>query len=180
MLTDKWLQSILWPPALFSLKAVCVDRNGGRWECYLINPFVQKQFHHYYYWTPLLHVSSGTACVQLFITINSQGFIQKGGGAGIPPPPISHNFPYPEILKLSMVIILAILHVTERMCHQNVWKFCPRLHEKQSERYINSKFSLGGGMPPDPPSRHTCISHTTIICYHPVSPPNSKSCIKTW
>ena len=37
----------------------------------------------------------------------------EGGGAGIPPLP-SHNFPYPEILKLSMVIIIiSYLHVTE-------------------------------------------------------------------
>ena len=50
------------------------------------------------------------------------------------------------------------------MCHQNVWKFCPRLRQKQSERYINSKFSWReGGMPPDPPSSHECLSHTTII-----------------
>ena len=32
----------------------------------------------------------------------SQGLIQKRGGLEFPP---SHNFPYPEILKLSMVII---------------------------------------------------------------------------
>ena len=31
----------------------------------------------------------------------------RGGGAWNSPP-LSHNFPYPEILKLSMVIILAI------------------------------------------------------------------------
>ena len=36
----------------------------------------------------------------------NQGFIQGegGGGPGIPPPTPSHKFPYPEILKLSMVI----------------------------------------------------------------------------
>ena len=55
-----------------------------------------------------------------------------GGGPGIPPP---------EILKLGMVIIvvpsiLAICMLLDiSMCHQNVvWKVCPRLRQKQSER----------------------------------------------
>ena len=73
-----------------------------------------------------------------------QGFIQSAGGPGIPSP--SHNFPYPEILKLSRVIIFAIyMSLNVSVCHQNVWKFCPRLRQKQSERYINSKCSWGGG-----------------------------------
>ena len=81
------------------------------------------------------------------------GFHTEGGrGLEFPPGP-SHDFPYPEILKLSMVIILAIyMLLNVSMCHQNVWKFCPRLHQKQSERYINSKFSWrGGGHAPIPP-----------------------------
>ena len=84
------------------------------------------------------------------------------GGGDLESPP-SHNFPYPEILKLSMVIIIVIYMLLDiSMCHQSVWKFCPRLRQK---RYIISKFSWGGGggMPPDPPSRNACISHTTII-----------------
>ena len=56
------------------------------------------------------------------------------------------------------------------MCHRNVRKFCPRLCQKQSERYINSTFSWGG-MPPDPPSRHACISHATIILLPSCFPP---------
>ena len=58
------------------------------------------------------------------------------GGGGDP-----WNSPqsYPEILKLSMVIILAVYMLLNiSMCHQNVWKVCPRLRQKQSERYIEA------------------------------------------
>ena len=97
-----------------------------------------------------------------------------------PPPP-------PEILKLSMVIIvvpsiLAILFymlLDISMCHQNVGKFVPDCNLR------GSKFSLGGGMPPDPPSRHTCLCarvRAFAHYYHPATilspPPNSKSCMK--
>ena len=70
----------------------------------------------------------------------------------------------PEILKLSMIIISAIYMLLNiSMCHQNVvWKFCPRLHKKQSDRMQIQNFP-GGEMPPDPPSRHARISHATII-----------------
>ena len=90
----------------------------------------------------------------------------EGDGPGIPPPPPpGHNFPYPEILKLSMVIILAI------MCHQNVRKFCPRLRQKQSERYINSKFFLGGGVCPQTPQVGRHAFRTLLSsCYHPENP----------
>ena len=51
----------------------------------------------------LTGVSAGTQC---------QGFIQRGGGPGISPP---------EILKLSMVFILAIYMLLDiSMYHQNV------------------------------------------------------------
>ena len=48
--------------------------------------------------------------------------------------------PPPEILKFSTVVIvvpsiLAIMLLDISMCHQNVvWKVCPRLRQKQSER----------------------------------------------
>ena len=57
------------------------------------------------------------------------------GGPGISPPP--------ETLKLSMVIIIVVPSILAiqfymlldiSMCHQNVWKVCPRLRQKQSER----------------------------------------------
>ena len=63
------------------------------------------------------------------------GFHTEGGALELPIPP--------ETLKLSMVIIvvLSILAIqfymllNIRMCHQNVvWKVCPRLCQKQSER----------------------------------------------
>ena len=66
------------------------------------------------------------------------GFHTEGGALELPPLPIP-----PETLKLSMVIIvvLSILAIQFyilldiHMCHQNVvWKVCPRLHQKQSER----------------------------------------------
>ena len=92
------------------------------------------------------------------------------------PLPLSHNFPYPEILKLSMVIILAIyMLLNVSMCHQNVRKFCPRLCQKQSERYINSKFSWGACPQTPLVSMHTF--HTLLSsCYHPVflPPPQLK------
>ena len=73
------------------------------------------------------------------------GFHTEGGGALEFVPP-SHNFPYQEILKLSMVIILAIyMLLNVSMCHQNVRKFCPKLCQKQSERYINFLGGGGGG-----------------------------------
>ena len=58
----------------------------------------------------------------------SNNRVSYRGGGGL-------EFPPPEILKLSMVIILAIYMLLNiSMCHQNVWKFCPRLRQKQSER----------------------------------------------
>ena len=91
--------------------------------------------------------------------------IQRGG---LESPRPSHNFPYLE----SWNWVFSYLHVTER-------KYVPSkcseiLHQKQSEMYINSKLSgggEGGGMPPDPPSRHACVSHTTIILLPSYPPP---------
>ena len=106
-------------------------------------------------------------------------FHTEGRGAGIPPPPPSHNLPNPEILKLSMVIILAIcMLLNVSMCHQNVRKFCPRLHQKQSERYINSKFFWRGACPQTPLVGMHAFRTLLSSCYHPVPPPNSKSCMK--
>ena len=85
----------------------------------------------------------------------SRSFIQSGlwggGGGGLEFPPARIPPPSsPEILKLSTVIIgvpsiLACYMLLDiSMYHQNVWKVCPKLHQKQSER---SKFGifLGGG-----------------------------------
>ena len=58
----------------------------------------------------------------------SQGFIEgKGGGAGIPLPP--SNFPNLEIMKLSMVSILAI-YMLLNIC-------IIKMDQKQSDWYIN-------------------------------------------
>ena len=49
------------------------------------------------------------------------------GGPKISPPPPPPPGLNPEILKLSMVTILAIyMLLNTSMCHQNVQKFCPR------------------------------------------------------
>ena len=64
----------------------------------------------------------------------------RGGVGGLEFPP-SQNSP-PEILKLSMVIIVVpsllaiymLLDIHVSMCYQNVvWVVCPRLRQKQSE-----------------------------------------------
>ena len=64
---------------------------------------------------------------------------RRGGGLDFSPPP--------EIWKLSMIIISAIYMLLNiSMCHQNVvWKFCPRLRKKQSERMQIQNFPGGGG-----------------------------------
>ena len=80
-------------------------------------------------------LASGLICIDSRVSY-------RGGEGGLefPPPPPPHP---PEILKLSMVIIvvpsiLAIqfyMLLDISMCHQNVvWKVCPRLRQKQSER----------------------------------------------
>ena len=45
-----------------------------------------------------------------------------------------------------------------------------------------SKFKIfwGGGGEGYAPSTHTCLRMLLSSCYHPVSPPNSKSCMKPW
>ena len=105
---------------------------------------------------------------------NLKGFIQ---GGGLPP---SHNFPYSEILKLS-VYYISYLHVTERKyVSSKCLEICPRL---QSERCINSKFSLGGGG-----RGGTCLvrmhAFRTLLssCYHPATilfPPQLKILYET-
>ena len=71
------------------------------------------------------------------------GFHTEGRGA--------LEFPPPEILKLSMVFILAIYMLLNiSMYHQNVWKSCHRLCQKQSERMQIQKFSWGGHAPRPP------------------------------
>ena len=123
--------------------------------------------------------------IKLSPGFHTEGGGGGGGGGGLEFPPPSHNFPPPppppqKILKLSMVIIISYLHVTEHMCHQNVCKFCPRLRQKQSERYINSKFSWGA-CPQTPLVGMHAFCTLLSSCYHPVSPPpNSNSCMKPW
>ena len=74
--------------------------------------------------------SAEAKCIQ-----NMQGFIQRGGGPGTPPPrnlQIEYGY-YCGAINIGYLI----LHVIGRtcICHQNVvWKVCPRLCQKQSER----------------------------------------------
>ena len=99
----------------------------------------------YRFFPPHIHIHVGeielVVCLSIHQSVSQSNILLQslsrviyrggggGGGPGIPPPP-------PEILKLSMVIILAIYMLLNiSMCHQNVvWKFCPRLRQKQSER----------------------------------------------
>ena len=114
-------------------------------------------------------------CIHGHLIIADQGFIQRRGGPWNFPPPVT-IFPTPEILKLSMVTMYMLLDIS--MSHQNVRKFCPKLHQKQSERYINSNFSWGGGACPQTPLVGMHAFRTLSYCYHPVFPSNSKSCMK--
>ena len=83
----------------------------------------------------------------------------------------SHNSPptHPEILKLSMVL---------SQVNNNLVPDCNMRGSK-----LKISWGGGGGMSPDPPSRHTrlrvCESAFTRY-YHPLFPPNSKSCMKPW
>ena len=131
----------------------------------------------------------------VFFNFRNMNRVSHRGGPGIPPPPT----PQPQIsLPRNLEIEYGYyLHVTERkyVSSNVVRKFCPRLCQKQSERYINSKFPWGGGggggggMPPDPPSRHACVSHTTIILLPSCPPPPQlkilyetlmNCCVQTW
>ena len=82
-------------------------------------------------------------------TCRFSGFHTDGGG-GLNPP-------LPEILKLSMVII-----VLSQVLNNNLVPDFVRSN-------LNSKFSWGGGgggsMPPDPPSRHTRYYHPATILF---------------
>ena len=90
------------------------------------------------------------------LLLHVQGFIQKGevgGGLEFSPPP--------EILKLSMVLI-----VLSQVLSNNLVPDCVRSN-------LNSKVSWGrGDMPPDPPSRHTHLhvcERAFARYYHPAT-----------
>ena len=99
--------------------------------------------------------------------IYCQGFIQREGGLESPPSS-------PEILKLSMVIIALSQVLNNNLVPDFV---------RSNLRGSKFKIFLGGvGMPPDSPSRHTCISHATMIllpsCSQP-PPPQIKILLET-
>ena len=86
--------------------------------------------------------------VRLLLTWPGPGFhTERGGGTGIPPP---------EILKLSMVII-----VLSQVLNNNFVSDCVRSNLR------GSKFSWGS-MPSDPPSRHThlCVHECAFAHYY--------------
>ena len=83
--------------------------------------------------------------------------------------PSQPQFSLPRNLEIGYgyYIIYYLLNIST--CHQNVCKFCPRLHQKWSERYTKLKFSWGGNAP-RPCCRHGCISHPIILlpsCFPP-------------
>ena len=102
--------------------------------------------------------------------LRDTGFHTGEGGAKLQnsPPPQPQFPPFPEILKLSMVI-----NILSQVLNNNLVPVCVRSNLRGSK----FKFSWGS-MPPDPPSRHThtytCVSmlsHATIILLPPCSPP---------
>ena len=128
--------------------------------------------------TVLCNLANYMAMYQHCILTSDSTVSYRGGLES--PPPSATIFPTQKSRK-SMVIILAIyLHVTEHMCHKNVVrKFRPRFHQQQSERmYIQSFPQGGGGMPPDTPSRHKLVSHTTIILLPFCHPPSQSQWVK--
>ena len=110
------------------------------------------------------HLEPGSALHFFFTSNRYQGFI---GGLEFSPPGTIHP---PRNLE------------TEYGFVTGKQQSYPRLQYEGSKL----KISWGGGMPPDPPSRHTCL----CVCesaftpyYHPANilfPPNSKSCMKPW
>ena len=97
-----------------------------------------------------------------YIACTHQGSIQRVGTWNFPPPP-SHNFPYPEFLKLNMVIILAIYMLLNlSMCHQNVRKFLSQIASEVIWEVYEIKLFLG---------EHAPRPHTTIILLPSCSPP---------
>ena len=93
-----------------------------------------------------------------------QGFIQ-GGGAGISPPP-SHNFPPPEILKLSMAInvlsqVLSNNLVPDCNLRGSKFKACPQT-PLVGTRYYHPATTMF--CPPPPPKLK--ILYETLQSHH--------------
>ena len=102
------------------------------------------------------HFSSEKFC--RCVVCNQEG----GGGHGVFPP--SHNFPSPEILKLSMVI-----NVLSQVLNNNLVPDCVRSNLRGSK----FKIFLGGTC------HHTPLVGTHLHVRSP-PPPKSKFCMKPW
>ena len=81
--------------------------------------------------------------------------------------------PPPEVIILTIYMLLNMI-----MCHQNVWKFCPRLRQKQSDRM----YIFLGGACPRPPHRHFAYYyHCATILFpllsqNPIWTPSKHAC----
>ena len=108
------------------------------------------------------------------LRVHSRVSYRGGGGGGPEISPPQPQFSLPRNLEIEYGYYISYLHVSERMCHQNVWKFCPRLRQKQSERHINSKFSWGGACLQNPLVGIHAFRTLLSSYYHPVFPPQLK------
>ena len=119
------------------------------WRSISINAHVGV-LHKYELNLNSLHIHAKLALCRIY-TIQRctyQGFIQRGGGPGIPPPL--------EILKLSMVIIVASMHCLEIKFITD----CVRRNLRRNLRGSKFKIFREGGICPQTP---LVATHTTII-----------------
>ena len=116
------------------------------------------------------------------------GFHTEGGGLEFPPQP---QFPPPRNLEVEYGHYCGTINISYLIymlldISMNYQKVCPRLRQKQSERFYIFLAGGGRGTCPQTPlvgtHAYMCVSvlsHATIIlvlsCF---LPPNSKSCMK--
>ena len=108
-----------------------------------------------------------------------RGFYTECGSAWNSSPPPSHDFPYPEILKLSRVIIFQYLHVTEcQYVSSKCLKILPQIVSEAIWEDVNS----WGACPQTPLAGHRRISYLTMVMLNSLFPPPpiSKVCMKHW
>ena len=123
-------------------------------------PNLSSPFLHNGHPTPIRRCVYSSRKASKYSILFYQHRVSYRGGWNSTP---SHNFPYPEILKLSMVITLPIYMLLNiSMCRQNVQKF------SRIRSNLRGQDFPGRACPQTPLVKVCMHSHTT---YYPVSPP---------